>query len=362
MARTYTGLTEYLDRRLGSHSGNGPEYQYYCPFCIDRLGDESDKKKLWVNTSKGVAVCYRCGFGARSIRSLFKSMNGGRLLAEERDIIKGEVARTTEAVNKQVIMILYGDKDEKLNLRRVYTPREMIPLAPEFDSPRPLSRVGVRYLKGRGCTKELAETFHIGYCPTGEYAGYLVFPVWQGSEQVYFTTRFAGNSPLKSKNPKNRDGYYDKSHCLLNFDNVIGAEVVTIAEGPFSVMAHEHGVGLMGKTISDEQIGLLEVLAAYGTKEFVVSLDADAGMNAEQVYDDLVDRLPKVTLLSLSHGDPDDNKGDLPTLMEGRGEPTLADRVGLRLSGDALKKPLKNLAMGRTGTYTPKRNQRGGRR
>jgi len=26
------GLMHYLDKRLGSHAGIGPEYQFYCPF------------------------------------------------------------------------------------------------------------------------------------------------------------------------------------------------------------------------------------------------------------------------------------------------------------------------------------------
>jgi hypothetical protein len=147
----------------------------------------------------------------------------------------------------------------------------------------------------------------------------------------------------------------------LNFDNVVGAPVVAIAEGPLSMMAHESGVATMGKFVSDEQIGLLGVLVHYGTKEFVVSLDADAGREADEVYQKLCDHLPKVTLLALDKGDPDDHKEELTTLMQGRGKPGLSDRIRLRLSGDALKKPRKMIAGGLEPRYTRRRNQRGGR-
>ena len=46
------GLLRYLEKRLGSFTGSGPEYQFWCPFCIDRVGDESSKRKLRFNDAK----------------------------------------------------------------------------------------------------------------------------------------------------------------------------------------------------------------------------------------------------------------------------------------------------------------------
>ena len=358
----YVGLIEYLDRRLGVHTGSGPEYQYFCPVCIDRTGSESSKRKLWVNAEKGKAVCYRCGYGARSIKALFLQMNGGKILLEEKAILKGERELTEEPVNQTVMRILYGSDSEPIPLRKVHLPREVISLADEFDKPSIFARPGILYIRQRGYDLKFVEKFRVGYCATGEYAGYLVFPVWQAGEQVYFTTRFAGGQTLlKSKNPPNRQGYYGKKHCLLNFDNCVAEPVVTVAEGPFSVAAHEAGVGLMGKTISPEQLDLLDVLRRYGTGEFVVSLDADAGSEAEKVYDALADRFPRVTMLQLAHGDPDDNRSGLPALMTARKVPGLSQRVGLRLSADALKNRMKMLAAGRKQSYDRRGKQRGSR-
>jgi hypothetical protein len=363
MARERPGLLDYLDKRLGSHSGTGPEYQFHCPFCIDRLGDESNDRKLWFNVVKLKGVCYRCGYGASSLRALFLSLNGGKLLMEELALLKGERQPITESITKAVIKVLYGEDEPEVPRKRVAVPGETLWLWKDLDEPRPLAKHPLRYLRNvRGVDDWKIKHYRIGYCPTGTYAGYLVFPVYLGGEQVYFTTRFCGDSDLKSKNPKNVDGYHTRRTCLLNFDNVIGAPVVAIAEGPLSMMAHESGVATMGKFVSDEQVALLEVLAHYGTKEFVVSLDADAGRDADEVYQKLRDHLPKVTLLALDKGDPDDNREELPKLMEGRNQPGLADRVRLRLSGDALKTPRKMIAGGLEPRYTRRRNQRGGRK
>ncbi len=342
MSRDFTGLLDYLDRRLGSHTGSGPEYQFFCPVCIDRMGDESDKRKLWVNTSKGMAVCYRCGYGARTLLSLFRMMNGGRLRIEELRIIKGTRTPPKVSVVSELLQLFYAPDDPEEELSPVRLPREYRPLADEFvDTPLPL-RNGVNYLKRRHISPAKAAAFNIGYCPTGQYAGYLVFPVWQGGEQVYFTTRYAGKvgpKDLKCKNPVNQDGYHTRNTCLLNFDGVLGAPVVAIVEGGFDMMAHEAAVGLMGKTVDETQIRLLELLAENGTEEFVVSLDKDAGREADRLFQALNGRLPKVSLLALADGDPDDHREELPALMDARKEELgISDRVRLRFSGDTGKK------------------------
>ena len=149
---------------------------------------------------------------------------------------------------------------------------------------------------------------------------------------MYWTTRsIRPNAYQKSKNPLNADGYFSRKQCLLNYDRVLGVDVVAIAEGPFDVMAHKHAVGLMGKIASHEQIGLICSLAEFGTREFVVSLDSDTTEYAERIYRALSGRVPLVTVLELDHGDPDDRRDELPRLMRSRAPMTLLSRVRGRL-------------------------------
>jgi hypothetical protein len=363
MPKDFTGLLDYLDRRLGSHSGSGPEYQYFCPFCIDRMGDESDHRKLWVNTTKGMAVCYRCQYGARTLMSLFRAMNGGRLRMEELRIIKGTRTPPKMSVAAELIQLFYAPDEEEEEPSAVYLPPEYKPLADAFEDPPLPMRNGVNYLKGRGISPAKAAVFKMGYCPTGEYAGYVVFPVFQGGKQVYFTTRYAGKvgkNDLKCKNPKNRVGYHTRDTCLLNFDGALGAPIVAVVEGGFDVTAHKAAIGLMGKTLSESQVRLIEVLAENGTEEFVVSLDKDAGRRAEGIFRTLHGRVPKVSMLSLKEGDPYDNRAQLPTLMAGRTRTLgIKDRVKLRFSGDAGKKRRKGLDRKGRLRHDTSRNQRG---
>jgi hypothetical protein len=359
------GLIDYLDRRLGSHFGDGPEYQYFCPFCIDRLGDESNQRKLWVNEVKGKVVCYRCGFGAKSLETMFRAMNSGVLRFEELKIVSGARTPPTTNVLTALIELFYSVDDAEAEPLPVQLPAECIGLSARLEE-RPIHlRGGINYLNDRGVSARQIEVFKLGYCATGDYAGYIIFPVYQGGKLVYFTSRLAGDVgefQTKSKNPKNRDGYHAKKTCLLNFDSAVGAPVVALVEGGFDMMAHEAAVGLMGKTISEEQIKLIELLVEKGTKELVVSLDADVGRQAERIFRALQSRVPKVTMLLLDHGDPYDRRAELPALMAERTtELSMQARLCMRLSRDPKKRRTKGIDKKGRMRHTRSRNQRGSR-
>ena len=146
---------------------------------------------------------------------------------------------------------------------------------------------------------------------------------------VSFQTRFIGKNRAiaKSMNAPKAEGHYGPSTTLFNFDAVLGEPVVAVCEGAFDVMAHRHAVGLGGKEMSEAHIKLLEELAENGTEEFVVSLDAGAGRASDTIYAKLSVRLPKVTVLALTHGDPHDRRLELDTLMSHRQTPDITDRI-----------------------------------
>jgi hypothetical protein len=351
--RDHDGLIEYLDKRLGTHTGSGPEYQYYCPFCIDRLGSESDFRRLWINAAKGQGFCFRCEYRIGNIETFFRAMNNGAIRYEELAILKGQRRELPKAHEvKQSVAAIFAAEEETPpeELEPVLPPPETVWLETFLEKgverPMPVKRA-FNYLKRRGVPLRFVAKYSIGYCWTGDYAGYLVFPVIMGGEIVCFTTRWAGVKPpgdgsMKSKNPKKREGVYSREACLLNFDGCIGAPVVSVVEGPFDVMAHEAAVGMMGKAIGKRHLALLDLLAQYGTEEFVVSLDSDAGKDAENMYRSLLGRAPRVTVLELDEGDPWSRRSELPALMEDRGDGlrTAASRVKLRLTGDPRKRHL----------------------
>ena len=332
--RKFPGLLEYLERRLGTYRGNGAEKEFFCPFCIDRIGSESSSRKMWVNVANGKVFCFRCEYGAGGLRRLFLDLNGGSLRYEEIAILRGEMEPPAGLTIRQAVLeMLYADSaTEKAEPQKI--PDDAISLTQcKWDEPPVKLKRGIQYLKKRGVNLLTAHKFDIHFCPYGRYSGRLIFPVYQNGEQVYFTSRYAGHHERKTLNPLNEDGRFRRTDCLLNYDNVIGQKVVAVVEGPFDCMAHEHAVGLIAKRISETQTRLLEVLAEHGTQEFVVNLDPDAGPEADAVYRKLLGRVPKVTTLILDHGDPHDRRDELPSLMQGRKEPSTRDRVRQRLRG-----------------------------
>lgn len=329
----FAGLLDYLDHRLGAHGGDGPEYQYWCPFCIDRLGSESDGRKLWLNVAKQVAHCFRCAYGTRDLLRFFRDLNGGALRYEELALLRGEVTPPEADVASAVLDILVRHSAADTPPRPVPVPPEMRRLAPHAGAvKKPVAlRRAFRYLRERGITATQIVQFDLGFCVEGRYAQRLIFPVFQNGARVYFTSRYCGAHRLKALNPPKEDGAHTRQTCLLNYDRVVGAPQIGLVEGAFDTMAFPHGVGLLGKVISPVQVRLLAALVPHGLREVLVCLDADAAVAAEAVYDRLVRRVPSVRILPLDWGDPHDRRADLPALRAQATTPSTRQRVQNRL-------------------------------
>lgn len=326
MVRKVESLLGYIEERLGQTAiGRGPEYQFSCPFCIDRVGDESSKRKFGINTTKAKGGCYRCEYGFRTWEKFFRDLNGGYLRIEEIQLLRFQPPLPKESVLSATEALLHEsdvvESTKTLKARRL--PPECVVLADLPPSARTSVAFGpaFRYLFGRGATEEHIRRFQIGYCPGGEHARYLIFPVIQGGKVVYFTSRFCGDAPMemKSKNLPNEEGYHSRGTCLLNYDLCAGVERIALVEGAFSAMAYEHAVASMGKHLSDRQVELFRGLVKAGLREVVVSLDPKAGEQMERAYAALRAVVPEVSCLALEWGDPWDRREDLPQLLPGRG-------------------------------------------
>jgi len=337
MAYNAKAVLNFVRSRLGAPEGSGSEVAFTCPFCIDRIGSESDKKKLWFNSRKGRAYCFRCQYAAKSLEKFLRDVVGGPLTGDVAALLSGYVERDGDiSIRDELLVRLYHRPNDELNpLERHNLPAEYIDIVPYLTGEKPtpilLRNAVAYYLKVRRLPSSKAAEYAVGYCRVGTYAGRLLFPVRQNGQIVYFTTRYCGDHPVKSLNPPNVEGFYHKTDVLLNYDNVVGCPVVALCEGPISAMAHRHAVCLLGKTIAAPQIALLERLVSLGLKELVVSLDSDASKQARQIYNALLGRIPKVTLLTLASGDPDDNREIIDTLMEKRSAPTIGGTLRSRL-------------------------------
>lgn len=331
MKRRERNLLAYLTKRLGAPRGSGPEYQFDCPACIDRIGSESVSPKLGVNLAKGMGGCFRCEYGFRSFHALFRYINGGTLRIEEiallrdfRRIQPGE--RLSKEVERLLNPVVQG---VKLKPRPLPPYHRVIADDPKHPSVQP----GIKYLRERGVAEELWEEHQIGYCWTGPYQKRLIFPVIQFDEVVYWTNRYCGDHPLKSKNPPNTEGFYRRAECLLGYDRCRGVERIALVEGPFDMMAFEHALGAMGKHLSHQHLRLIDQLVEEGLVEVVIASDDDAGQAAAGHFAALYGRVPECSVLSLNEGDPWSRRADLEALLPSRGEPSFSSRLPASFQG-----------------------------
>lgn len=319
-----------VDAALGRGKRTGSEVHYSCPFCSVRKGSESSKRKLGVSYRKGVAHCFRCDWSG-TIRSLLWEVKGG-LDADDRAALADvrSAPGNRGIVRSQLYGTLLGrDEDvSRLNLKAVALPREYRSLTDASLRRKKLYHLAYAYLSNRGVTGTQIRRYKIGYCTTGRYRRRLVFPITYKGKQVYFTTRYVGDHNIKTLNPKaeeDADGNavtYHKGACLWGYDRCRGKRTVTIVEGVFDGMACDPAVALLGKTISDAQLGLLHELHESGTSRFVVALDPDAAVQAERLADVVRQRLPdaEVDIVSLDEGDPADHRDEMPAIIEDAGE------------------------------------------
>lgn len=336
-SRRFPGLVEYLTDKLGEGRGTGAERHYHCPFCIDREGSESSKRKLDINILNGKARCYRCGYKAGNLERLLRSFNRGSLPLVEATILVGFMPRETSATLLKSVTAIFEQNTE--DTVKAVTP---VPLPPEFVMLEDIKdtvvgRLPVNYMKERGAGEELWPHFTIGYAASGTYARRLVFPIFMHGELVYFTSRYCGKHDLKSLNPPMTPEHVSRSDVLFNYDSCVGAKVIAVAEGPFSVMAFADpelecpAVGTLGKEVSESQLALIRGLVAQGLEEVVVSFDPDAGKATDGMMAALQGVVPVVTALKLDHGDPWDRRADLRELLANRGALSLRERVAGRI-------------------------------
>ncbi len=290
--RKRPGLVEYLEKRLGSAAGSSGELTFFCPFCIDKLGDESNTRKFYINTNTGKCYCFRCESGFGGIRSFFKALNNGRVLFVEEIIIRGEFKPPEKGVSiRDSIAAAFEAQKPKLLDTSLLKPHK---LPEEYEELRPATSGGMAiawkyWTEKRNMTPKQARRFKVGYCRNGRYGHRLVFPVIQDGEQVYFTTRYCGTgSAMKSLNPMDpaEGGYHRRDTIILNYDRMKGHPIVALCEGPISSFAFDSipAGALLGKIASPVQVKLVENLVAQGLQELVLSFDADAGKATDKLY------------------------------------------------------------------------------
>jgi DNA primase len=141
------------------------------------------------------------------------------------------------------------------------------------------------YLAQRGISAELIELFGLGYCSHGTMRGRVCIPIHDTEGNlVAYAGRWASDAVPRGIPRYLFSRGFRKRQVLFNLQRIIDATTVVLVEGYWSVFRiHQLGipvVGLMGCSISSEQIALLTKQKA---RFVTLLLDGDqAGFRSRQ--------------------------------------------------------------------------------
>lgn len=270
---------EDLIRALGPEKADKQysESTFPCPFCIARGLDTQGS--LHVDLHKNVALCHSCGYGSRDLRKMYYQVTGKRLNSKGygRGFAKGDAVAYVEKVLREETK----ERGEDDNRWDGNLPKEMRPITfPAQGFGEPFADY-LRYK--RRLSVDVIERSGAGYCLTGDYAGRVIFPIFLGSELLFFTTRIIRSNVLAKvvHCPKPKDG------IIYNIEEAMRAEHVYIGEGVFDALSIPSrlgvGVAVMGHFISDPQMRVLASLKNVQTFSFMYDNDSyDASV--QQAY------------------------------------------------------------------------------
>ena len=234
----FTNVTE--------QSVNG-QYRANCPECINRVGKEDTKQKLYINVdkvnytlkAKGCWFCFRCGYAGWGL----------------------------SASSAPPVVESYADKLSEL-FRMNNRPDMELTLPEFFTTNFNATRLGLevkKYLYLREVPEALIVDRGIGYCYDGSLQGMVIIPFYDSRGKL---TYYQGRSIRGKRFYNSFKGTKRQIYNLKEQDSVV------ICEGVFDALKlGEYGIATLGKTPSQDQIFKL-IAAPF--KNCLIAYDADA--------------------------------------------------------------------------------------
>jgi DNA primase len=260
----------------------GSQLLYHCPFCkeskrIPKLEVCLDQQNF------GIWHCWICNSKGGSLANLFKKLHVKKSYLDELYSITGKVDNKKRS--------------------KVSKPVHDLTLPPEFKSlttpsTDPAYKNILKYLRGRGVTRDDILRYNIGYCLFGEYKNRIVIPSYDADGNLnFFVTRtyYDTNKSSYQNCPFSKDiiGF----ELFINWD-----EPITLVEGSFdAISVRKNAIPLFGKTMSN---ALKTAIIENGVTHINVCLDNDALKESLAISKFLMDQGVNVNLVELEEKDP----------------------------------------------------------
>jgi DNA primase len=326
--------------------GRGTQFKIRCPFHDD------EEPSLSVNVERGVFHCFGAGCGAEGnvldLVHRLEARGGAAVTIRQAALTLAEICgiplSEVEAPRRRREARQKGGKPRTAETlsrggkgapEAPQGPSAAAPAAAEPAANRPLGfeltlAPGHPYLKERGVSPELARLFGLGYFAgaRGLMVGRLCIPIHNADGAlVAYAGRWVG---VDGTIPEGEGRYklppgFRKNLELFNLHRVAHVRHLVLVEGYFGTIRlhgeHVPAAGLMGSSISDEQVALLKERCP-NLKAVTVLLDG--GEAARKAADAVAARLARrwwVRLADLPDGaQPDTVPGAELARLLGRGQ------------------------------------------
>lgn len=234
-----------------------------CPFCIERGKATPDTKKhLYVYPPGRGVHCFRCGFHTK------------RYIPDQ---VKDQIGEVDE------LGFYLPSPDEPTDAKRRASPEWQA----RFAGPATKYLRAVSYMEGRKVTKREMDSLGLLYDPQGQFAGRILFPVYDDNGVIRY---FTGRAIDKKIKPKYKNCHAPKNGYVYTVGD--GSRHGIVCEGPMDAISAAQagyvGLALFGSAINASQCKAI----AWTVNTATVILDPDAFNSSIKVAHELSFYLP----------------------------------------------------------------------
>jgi len=247
-------LFKYFKERLNTKSSTKGYERCDCIFC-------GGKYTFGINIFSNRTHCFKCGTEMSPIQLLMEIQGFDKL---------------NQAYNFLKVQQEYTAYDSML--KHVKVEEKQVILPESFSlisiSNSKLGNAAQRYMRGRGFDLDELALRGVGYCTSGNYGGYIIFPFYVASVLRFFQGRRFTAYGTKMKNPNEEEFGIGKSKIVYNSDALFIYDEIDLVESITNALTlEENSVAILGKSASDHQIS--RIISSPCQKVNII-LDPDA--------------------------------------------------------------------------------------
>lgn len=285
LEKLYNILTVFLGEAKNGFNENNYQYEFPCPHCIDKYGQQEARKyNLSVSLKLGKFQCWKCSSEGDdlmhgSIRKLIKAFGNETLLNEYNSIIHSIRESKLYKLDFSEFETSIVEKEE-LKLPSSFK---------LFDKNSKNNYGALKYLQNRGIGWDIIEKYKLGYTEREEenkkgsfriiipsYNALGELNYWVGRD--YLPKSKNGFTRLKYDNPK-----VEKKSIIFNEDKIQWDADITLVEGTFDHIVVPNSIPLLGKSLTKDYKLYFELINRANAC-INVWLDGDAFESVKEIY------------------------------------------------------------------------------